>query len=142
MVDVLGLDEALEATFITDVRQCHSSSCDFRRAQHRRSRKKRSEYRRPPSSPNGHGKSVCINDCRCRHEGADSNASAISNVRARTLLGSRGEPDMARPTIESALQRIEIARDRISRVYGIASSDLSVGRTCWSATFNRIVVAA
>jgi len=39
-------------------------------------------------------------------------------------------------------QHIGIACAEAIPVYGIGSSDLSLGRTCWSATFNRIVVAA
>ena len=35
-----------------------------------------------------------------------------------------------------------VVRSTIGSAHGIGSSDLSFGRTCWSETFNKIVVAA
>ena len=43
---------------------------------------------------------------------------------------------------DAGVSNQQVAGLPISLAYGIGSSDLSFGRTRWSAAFNRIVVAA
>lgn len=59
---------------------------------------------------------------------------------AEDLLNHRGLGDQRNIRRRRPTQQIPGLTYQL--VYGIGSSDLSLGRTCWSETFNKIVVAA
>ena len=72
IVDVLALDQALDALSSRDARQCHVVELRFSQGLASMRPRKRSACRRPRSSANGPWlKRGCIGDCRCIRECAD-----------------------------------------------------------------------